>query len=149
MEIERKFLIKELPKDLERFPHADICQAYLNTEPVLRIRRQADKYSFTYKGEGLLAREEYNLPLNEKSFHHLLAKADGAIIKKTRYNIPLKGTDLSIELDMFTSPKEFAMAEVEFPDIASANAFTPPAWFGEDVTQNPAYHNSNLSKIKE
>ena len=38
------------------------------------------------------------------------------------------------------------LAEVEFPDEASANSFTPPHWFGEDVTFSSQYHNSNLSK---
>ena len=76
MEIERKFTIKELP-DLSAFPSKKIVQAYLNTDPVLRIRREDKKYYLTYKGNGLLAREEYNLPLNHESFEHLLPKADG------------------------------------------------------------------------
>ncbi|MFR6560708.1 MAG: hypothetical protein ACLUR5_00530 [Eubacterium ventriosum] len=29
-----------------------------------------------------MTREEYNLPLNEKSYNHLLTKADGNIITK-------------------------------------------------------------------
>lgn len=144
MEIERKFLIKELPADLERYPHANICQAYLNTNPVLRIRQHGDQYIFTYKGQGLMSREEYNLPLNQESFQHLLPKADGNIIEKTRYKIPIAGSDLIIELDIFQKPKQLIMAEVEFPDEQTALAFTPPEWFGEDVTQNPAYHNSNM-----
>ena len=38
------------------------------------------------------------------------------------------------------------MAEVEFSSIEMANAFIPPEWFGEDVTMNPKYHNSNMSR---
>ena len=38
MEIERKFLIKKLPADLASFPCHKIEQAYLNTNPVVRIR---------------------------------------------------------------------------------------------------------------
>ena len=38
------------------------------------------------------------------------------------------------------------IAEVEFPTVEAANAFVPPEWFGEDVTEDPAYSNSNLSK---
>ena len=51
MEIERKFLIKELPGDLDNYPCHRIEQAYLNTNPVVRIRRQDDTYILTYKGE--------------------------------------------------------------------------------------------------
>ena len=72
MEIERKFTVKALPENLDSYPFHLIEQAYLNTDPVLRIRRQDDEYYLTYKGKGLIAREEYNLPLNQSSYEHLL-----------------------------------------------------------------------------
>ncbi len=156
MEIERKYLVKQLPKDLESYEHTEITQAYLNTEPVLRIRKRGEKYTFTYKGSGMMVREEYNLPLTKEAFEHLLPKADGNIIRKTRYLIPLDSyvnqpssesdtkVRLVAELDIFTSPKELIMAEVEFPDEAAALAFKKPDWFGDEVTDNPAYHNSNM-----
>ena len=75
MEIERKFTVKELP-DLSNYQYKKLTQAYLNTDPVIRIRREDEKYVLTYKGKGLLAREEHNLPLNAESFEHLLPKAD-------------------------------------------------------------------------
>lgn len=144
MEIERKFTIRELPENLESYPHVEITQAYLCTEPVMRIRKQDEEYIFTYKGKGLMVREEYNLPLTKEAFDKLLPKAEGHIISKTRYQIPLG--NLVIELDLFQSPTDLIMAEVEFPDEETANAFTPPAWFDRDVTNDPAYHNSNMSK---
>ena len=42
MEIERKFTVKALPENLDSYPFHLIEQAYLNTDPVLRIRRQDD-----------------------------------------------------------------------------------------------------------
>lgn len=142
MEIERKFLIKELPM-LSEYESKHITQGYLNTNPVVRVREDGDKYYLTYKGKGLLAREEANLPLTKEAFEHLVAKADGKIIQKTRYLIPLD--PYTIELDVFEGDHApLIMAEVEFPSVEEANAFMPPAWFGEDVTQNPAYHNSNM-----
>jgi CYTH domain-containing protein len=144
MEIERKFTIKSLPAQLDSYPHDTIEQAYLCTEPVMRIRRHGDKYIFTYKGSGLMVREEHNLPLTREAYEHLLPKADGNVIRKTRYNIPIDGTNLTIELDLFESPTKLIMAEVEFPDEASALAFTPPDWFDMDVTNDPHYHNSNM-----
>ena len=67
MEIERKFLITELPSDLESYPFHLIEQGYLNTDPVIRVRRQDNEYYMTYKGVGgsntSLAHEVYNLPL--------------------------------------------------------------------------------------
>lgn len=144
MEIERKFTIKSLPDHLDSYPHVHITQAYLCTEPVMRIRKQDDEYVFTYKSKGLMVREEYNLPLTKEAFDKLLPKAEGHVISKIRYQIPLG--DLLIELDLFESPTDLIMAEVEFPDEESARAFTPPEWFDKDVTENPAYHNSNMSK---
>lgn len=150
MEIERKYLIPELPKDLEHYDYKDIEQAYLNTDPVVRIRRSNDKYTLTYKGSGLLVREEYNLPLNKEAFYHLREKADGRLIIKRRYLIPYHTglKDYLIELDVFGGDLEpLQLAEVEFETEEDANSFTPPEWFGEDVTFSLAYHNSTLSQM--
>ena len=88
MEIERKFLVKTLPDGYERCPFHHIEQAYLCTDPVVRVRKEDDSYYLTYKSKGLLAREEYNLPLTEASYAHLLSKADGNVLTKTRYLLP-------------------------------------------------------------
>jgi len=144
MEIERKFTVKKLP-DLSNYQYKKLTQAYLNTDPVIRIRREDEKYVLTYKGKGFLAREEHNLPLNADSFEHLLPKADGLIISKTRYLIPYE--NYLIELDIFDGDlAPLIMAEVEFESEEEAHAFVPPSWFDKDVTQDKRYHNSNLSK---
>ena len=149
MEIERKFLIPVLPEKLETYPHRHIEQAYLCTEPVVRIRRQDEDYILTYKSAGMMAREEYNLPLTREAYLHLLEKADGIVITKTRYVIPEKN-NLHIELDIFHGKHSgLILAEVEFPTEEEANQYCPPDWFGEDVTLSTRYHNSNLSREKE
>lgn len=151
MEIERKYLIAQLPKNLEVYPYRIIEQGYLNTDPVIRIRRDNEKYELTYKSKGLMTREEYNLPLTQEAYVHLLPKIDGRLIKKKRYMIPLADfkedrLGLTIELDLFEGDlAPLLLAEVEFPDEPSANAFTPPSWFGDDVTFSGKYHNSYLS----
>lgn len=145
-EIERKYLIRTLPDNLDSYPHHDIEQGYLCTDPVVRIRRQDNDFFLTYKSKGLMIREEYNLPLTREAYLHLRPKTDGRLISKRRYLIPYG--PYTIELDRFISPKEgLLLAEVEFPDEKEALAFTAPDWFGEDVTSSPAYHNSNLSKL--
>ena len=149
MEIERKFTVRKLPENLDSYPCHLIEQAYLNTDPVIRVRRQDDEFYMTYKGKGLLMREEYNLPLNEVSYYHLREKADGNIISKKRYIIPIKDSSLCVELDIFDKPfAPLIIAEVEFPDKETAEAFAPLDWFDQDVTNDPAYHNSNLSRKK-
>lgn len=144
MEIERKFTVRQLPDDLSVYPCHIIEQAYLNTNPVVRVRRQDDSYYMTYKGSGMMAREEYNLPLNAASYDHLKAKADGNVIAKRRYLIPC--APYTIELDIFEPPfSPLVIAEVEFPSVEQAQSFLPPDWFDRDVTNNPSYHNSFLS----
>lgn len=159
MEIERKFLIKSLPADLEQYPCLHIEQAYLNINPVVRVRKENDHYYMTYKGDGMMAREESNLVLDKESYYHLRDKADGNIISKRRHLIPLEHPGfqegfppppddytLTIELDVFDPPfAPLIMAEVEFMSKEAAESFLPPVWFGEEVTYRPEYHNSHMS----
>ena len=148
MEIERKFLVAQLPDNLDNYNCIYIEQGYLSTKPVVRVRRDNDDYYLTYKGSGMMAREEYNLPLTKDSYEHLIKKADGNIITKKRYEIP-DGNGYTIELDIFEGAfNGTVIAEVEFNTIEEADNYIMPEFFTEDVTNNPEYHNSNMSKKK-
>ena len=163
MEIERKFLVNldKNPYDLSNARCHFIEQAYLCTAPVVRIRKEDDNYYLTYKSKGknaendkwMLAHEEYNLPLNETSYIHLRQKADGNVITKKRYVLPINNQDqnepkLFIELDIFEGKFDgLVLAEVEFPDVETAEKFVMPEWFTEDVTYDSRYHNSVMSKM--
>ena len=146
MEIERKFLIKTLPTDYDTYPCRHLEQGYLSTAPVIRIRKDNDIYELTYKSGGMMARQEYNLPLTKESYHHLKEKVDGRLITKSRYMIPFQ--HYTIELDIFAGDlAPLMLAEVEFASAEDAHAFIGPDWFGQDVTFDGRYHNSNLSKM--
>ena len=128
MEIERKYLVSEVPANLKDYHCRVIEQGYLSTHPVVRVRKDNDSYYLTYKGSGMMARE------------------DGNIITKKRYEIP-DGTGKTIELDLFEGVfSGLTLAEVEFESVEDANAYIPPSWFTKDVTMDAAYHNSNMSK---
>ena len=99
-EIERKWLVRELPGDIGSFPHKEYVQGYLCTEPTVRVRREGDEYVLTYKGGGLMKREEYNLPLTKEAFDHLVIKCDGKLIHKTRYFIPVTSSVKSASGEM-------------------------------------------------
>lgn len=145
MEIERKYLIRCLPENLSQYQCKKIAQGYICTNPVVRIRKSDDEYYLTYKGKGLMAREEYNLPLTQEGYEHMLPKIDGRLIEKSRYLIPLEGK-LTAELDIFEGDlAPLIIVEVEFDSLDAANSFIPPEWFGEDVTESRKYHNSNLA----
>ena len=150
MEIERKYLIDQLPDNYQDYPSRLIEQAYLCTEPVVRIRKENDTYYLTCKSKGLMAREEYSLPLTASAYEHLLTKADGIVLTKRRYLIPLDKTGYTIEMDVFEgSYQGLVLAEVEFPTLEEAEHFTPPSWFGRDVTFSGEYQNSRLSRQKQ
>lgn len=146
MEIERKFLIKQLPENLDKYPCRRLEQGYLCIAPVVRIRKDNETYELTYKGKGAMIREEYNLPLTADAYAHLKAKIDGRLIAKKRYMIPYQS--YTIELDVFENDlAPLTLAEVEFSTEEQAKNFIPPDWFAEDVTFSKLYHNSYLSQI--
>ncbi|MCR5236483.1 MAG: CYTH domain-containing protein [Lachnospiraceae bacterium] len=148
MEIERKWRVLTVPDDLSRYECIEMEQAYMNEHPTVRIRRENDDYILTYKGisDNDISHTEYNLPLTKEAFEHMLPKCDGRIIKKKRYRIPLEGTELCAELDIFDEPfSPLKIVEVEFPSTDAAGEFNPPAWFGEDVSHDRRFKNAVLA----
>lgn len=149
MEIERKFLVKELPANLDSYPHVEIEQGYLCTSPTLRIRRMGDVYWLTVKekvgsASTAIHNREEEFRLSKDNYELLKAKCDGRMVLKTRYKIPVNG--LTAELDIFHGIHEgLRLVEVEFPDTVAADSFVKPEWFGEDVSQDPRYRNSFLA----
>lgn len=151
MEIEKKYLVNSLPDNLETYPHSRMAQSYISRNPVIRLRQigseAGNRYVLTVKGEGLTVREEFELDISEESYLQLLKKAEGIVIEKTRYYIPLPGGHMA-ELDVFEGKLEgLKLVEVEFESEAMMQQFIAPVWFGEDVSENGAYHNSNLSQM--
>lgn len=155
MEIERKFTIKQLPKDIETYEKKEIEQAYLCRKPTIRIRKSNEDYILTYKSKQGLnlpktvtarACEEVELPLNKEAYLHLKEKADGSIISKTRYLIPIEN-NRKIELDVFHGYLEgLQFAEVEFESEEEAAAYQLPDWFLEDVTFDRRYSNAVMTR---
>ena len=157
MEIEKKFLVKQLPEDLFKFEKKEIEQGYLCSGPIVRIRKSNEEYILTYKSkqgidEGItqLARicNEVQLPLTNESYEHLRGKVDGQLVCKTRYLIPLEH-GRTAELDIFHNQLEgLVVVEVEFPEVEAINEFIIPEWFGEEVSKDHRYSNSYLSKLE-
>lgn len=156
MEIERKFTIKRLPEQLEQYEKKEIEQAYLCSKPTVRIRKSNENYILTYKArfgmkvsEAATARacEEVELPLTKEAYEHLKEKADGRVIAKTRYLIPIEN-NRKIELDVFHGFLEgLIFAEVEFASEEEAAAYRMPDWFLEDVTFDKRYRNSFMTRF--
>lgn len=145
MEIERKYLFNTLPFELNQLPYKQVEQGYIASMPTIRIRRMDNDYFLTVKSKGTLVRHEYEMPISKKEYEHLIPKVDSKFIQKKRYYLPLTEV-LTAEIDIFEG--EYAglkVVEVEFPNVEMANNFTPPEWFGEDVTEKIDYTNMALA----
>lgn len=181
IEIEKKFTVKYIPFDLNEYPFHKIEQGYLNVHPAIRVRREDDHYYMTYKGnitfdketaedkactEHKIGQTEYNMPLDKESYEHMVQKADGNVIRKMRYLIPINDDaydeeyvkkdlelrkcieegNIIIELDVFDKPFEGRiLAEIEFPSEEAARNYHPAEWFDMDVTGDRRYSNSQMS----
>lgn len=146
-EIERKFLVNEIPGGLENYPSNHISQGYLavtgdGTE--IRIRRKGNRYYETVKsGEGL-RRKEAEVEIGSDAFHSLWSLTEGMRVEKTRYEIPY-GAHL-IELDVYSGALEgLVVAEVEFGSEEESASFVSPHWFGSEVTGDVRYSNRSLA----
>lgn len=152
MEIEKKFKINRLPEDYRDCAKKEIEQCYLCTSPVIRIRKSNEEYILTYKSKLGVAEckdvkicNELEAPLTEESYLHLKEKADGMVIVKTRYLLPLSDGHMA-ELDVFHGAHEgLIIVEVEFGSEEEADSFVPPEWFGEDVSCDNRYTNKWLA----
>jgi CYTH domain-containing protein len=145
IERERRFLVASLP---ERLPTPSrIVQGYLVTHPVsVRVRRIDDRLILTIKTGSGLARTEIERDLTPDEFDALWAEANELQIDKRRHRISLPG-GLTAELDLFDGVLTGRqIVEVEFNDDAAAAAFTPPPWFGREVTDDHRYTNAALAR---
>jgi len=146
-EIERKFLVKSLPENLEQYPHTDIVQGYLvitedGTE--VRLRQKGNKYFQTVKSGSGETRFESEIEITKEQFDLLWEATKGKRVEKTRYEIPYKSG--TIELDVYHGDLDgLLLAEIEFSSEEESNKFTAPKWLSEEVTDDKRYKNKNLA----
>jgi hypothetical protein len=78
-EIERKFLVKEIPAGLMNYPSNEISQGYLavTDDAEIRIRKKGNKYFETVKSGKGLKRKEIEVEIGEKAFRSLWPLTEG------------------------------------------------------------------------
>ena len=146
-EIERKFLVKELPKLPGLTSGTRVDQGYIavgsdGTE--VRLRRKGERFLQTVKRGSGLKRSEVEVELSRDQFDSLWPQTEGRRVTKDRYEIPHEGR--LIELDVFHGVLEgLIIAEVEFDSVDDSAEFAPPKWFGEEVTEDEKYRNRSLA----
>ncbi len=147
MEIERKFLVTELPPELDSVVGISIRQGYVAIEDSdfeLRFRQKDGSFYQTIKQGSGLVRQEYEIELTRDQFKSLWPLTESRRIQKVRYKLPLG--DLICEVDIFGEPlKGLQLVEVEFDSVEQSNTFMPPDWFGNEVTEDRRYKNRQLA----
>jgi adenylate cyclase len=144
-EIERKYQVKRLPDGLD--DGAPMVQRYLavDGDTQVRLRRKGDRRLLTVKAGGGMNHAEEELELDSERFDRLWPLAAGREIRKVRYEVAL-GDGLVAELDVFEGHLDgMVCVEVEFPSDHAADSFTPPDWFGPEVTGDPQWANVALA----
>lgn len=145
-EIERKFLLKELPNNYQSYSSHNIEQFYISlSNPEFRVRKEDDTFYMTKKGEGDLSRSEEETKINYSEYQELSNKKISRIIYKKRYLIPLNN-DLVAELNIYEKDlMGLYLIEVEFPSVEDANNFIKPDWFSLEVTNDKRFRNQYLA----
>ena len=152
MEIERKWMVKGWPGESSSLPLVSeqlMRQGYITVYPTVRIREETEmggetEYILCFKSRGTLAREEIEFPIPEEKFREIEEKIIGLpLIRKIRrtYLLP-DGLHLEVNIVDQGEPGEFMYAEIEYPDEAAAESWTPPdpdlaRYLGSEVTMIP------------
>ncbi len=145
-EIERKFLLigEEWRENAQGLL---LRQGYISSQPggTVRVRTADNQGYLTLKGKttGVSRLEfEYSIPLEDADI--LLDQiCQKPILEKIRYRVAYKGH--TWEVDEFLGDNAgLLVAEIEL--TAEDQPFPKPPWIGEEVSGDPRYCNSSLSR---
>jgi CHAD domain-containing protein/CYTH domain-containing protein len=150
-EIERKYLLRRMPRLPLGAVRTEIAQGYLPgqrlVERIRRVRRdgEAPRYYRTVKLGTGLSRTEVEEEADEATFRRLWPLTAGRRIRKLRFKVP--AGELTWEIDRFRG-RRLVLAEVELP---SEDTDAPiPDWLRDhvvrDVTGEDEYVNVNLAR---
>ncbi|MGB5377083.1 CYTH domain-containing protein [Muriicola sp.] len=148
IEIERKFLVTSKAYQTQAYSQAEIVQGFLSTHPerTVRVRLTGDTGFITVKGKtdpDGTTRFEWEREISAKEAKSLLEICKEGVIRKIRYRV--KNGRHVVEVDEFQDHnKDLVIAEIELK--RADESFIRPAWLGEEVTGDPRYYNSQLSK---
>lgn len=148
IELEKTFLVKELPKDIEECESLEISDVYIPhnvKHPILRIRKMGeDRFEMTkkspVKGNDSSEQSEETIILSEEEFKELSSSIKGKRLRKIRYFYPWEGVkgnkaDIDVFLDNF---KGLVIVDFEFNSSSEKENFKMPDFCLADFTQEKA-----------
>lgn len=147
MEIERKWLLREIPPNPITF--ADVEQFYVSIDPEVRLRKWESNgalgYVLTIKGNGTLVRDEIETDVSEQFYNDTLKFIDKEPIRKAFY-IYQSNDGKEIDVSHVLNGKGFIYAEVEFRSIKAASDYEFP-WPNiviKEITEDKNYKMKNI-----
>ncbi|MBS1676644.1 MAG: CHAD domain-containing protein [Actinobacteria bacterium] len=146
-EIERKFLVKEMPR--AESAAATIEQGYLalDARAEVRLRRIDGELLLTAKSGHGEVREEVEVEIDPEAFEALWPLTAGRRVGKVRHYVPL-GEGLRAEIDVYGGSLDgLRTAEIEFGSLERAERFVPPPWLGAELTGDERYANQTLATV--
>ena len=145
-EIERKFLVIGDGWRAAIESATPIRQGYLAVGPptAVRVRIRGDQANLNVKKSTLdITRAEFEYPIPLEDACQLLDLCEGFIVEKTRHHVTYGG--LLWEIDVFEGENQgLIVAEVELE--SADQPFQKPPWAGKEVSGDPRYLNSHLSR---
>lgn len=138
IELEKTYLLKNLPEGIENSEFKEIIDIYLpqNSEhPKIRIRKNGDKFEITKKepiNNDASEQKEETIHLTKEEFD-AFSNLNGKNIRKFRYYLTYN--DLIAEIDVFKDNlKGLILVDFEFLDSERKNNFKIPNFCLADVS---------------
>ena len=154
IEIERKFLVSELPKFivLDDYEKMEIIQTYLNDtldSMSVRVRNiNNEKFFLETKNRGTLKRNEIYIPITKEEYDNIFEANKTKTVYKTRY-ILNKTENAVLSLDVYKEELEGLMiVEYESKIEKDVLDFKPKYWYEIEVTEDVRYKNLYLALNK-
>lgn len=147
-EIERKFLLNDLPHSLSYRKKEDIRQGYLTSDNgnEVRIRQKGEYYSRIVKEGSKKDRIKTKTNLSKKEFKTLWHDSGKSQLIKTRYHYSWEGYKLVVD-QFHGSLKGLFTAEIGFKTKKKSRDFMEPPFFREEISFDPRYKSHYLAEL--
>lgn len=147
-EIERKFLVKKLPKlDNSKKIRYERYFLKIGNDIEERIQRKGESYEYERKIRiSIFERKTEKKKITSTEFDALKKNSTKSIIRDS-YPIPeINGGSIKIYHGDFNG---LIRAEFEFNTIEEANNFKKLEWLGEEITETPLGNDSQLINLNK
>ncbi len=148
-EIERKFLVREMPIDISKQAPKVYERFYLEVAPDFedRIQMVDDRYYREKKRRvSDLERTKEKEEISKEEFERLKQDAGNAILRESFFVSQEPEISIKVYKGRF---EPLVRAEVEFETEVEAKKFIPLYWMGKEITDSPLGKDSKLILLSD